>query len=138
MNVFLKLIKIKWIFKKLNKKDILIYDRMTEERGFARILFSKKSYQILDCRYESINIYVLCLTLLRFGVNNLKDNYKKMFIMLVSPKIVYTAIDNNPAFFKLKNIYDKPRYIHLSKIGKPKIKEIEDLNLLNETILHLM
>ena len=84
---------------------------MTEERGFARILFSKKSYQIFDCRYESINIYVLCLTLLRFGVNNLKDNYKKMFIMLVSPKIVYTAIDNNPAFFKLKNIYDKPIYI---------------------------
>ena len=77
MNIFLKLIKIKLIFRKPNKKDILIYDRMTEERGFARILFSKKSYQILDCRYESINIYVLCLTLLRFGVNNLKDNYKK-------------------------------------------------------------
>ena len=29
----------------------------------------------------------------------------------VSPKIVLTAIDNNPAFYKLKNIYDKPYYI---------------------------
>ena len=39
------------------------------------------------------------------------DNYKKIYIELVSPKIVYTAIDNNPAFFKLKAISSKPIYI---------------------------
>ena len=37
-----------------------------------------------------------------------------------------------------KWINDNPRYINVYKIGKPKIKEIEDLNLLNETILQLM
>ena len=111
MNLFIKIIKAKWIFTKPNKKNILIYDRMTEERGFASILFSKKNYQVLDSRYESINIYVIFKTFFTFGINNFKDNYKKTFIELVSPKIVYTAIDNNVAFFKLKDLYDKPTYI---------------------------
>ena len=42
---------------------------------------------------------------------NILDNYKKIYIELVSPKIVYTAIDNNPAFFKLKAVSNKPIYI---------------------------
>ena len=65
----------------------------------------------MDSRYESINIYVIFKTFFTFGINNFKDNYKKTFIELVSPKIVYTAIDNNVAFFKLKDLYDKPTYI---------------------------
>ena len=39
------------------------------------------------------------------------DNYKKIYIELVSPKIVHTAIDNNPGFFKLKAVSNKPIYI---------------------------
>jgi len=109
MKFFIKLTKAKWVFKKPNKKNILIYDRSSEE--YSRYLFSRKSCEILDVRYESINIYVFCVTLLTLGIKNFKDNYKKIFIKLVSPKIVYTAIDSNPAFFKLKNIYDKPIYI---------------------------
>ena len=108
---FKKLIKAKWIFKKPNKKKILIYDSMTEERGFAQILFSKKNYQVLDTRYESINLYVILKIFLNFKFKNIRDNYKKTFIQLVSPKIVYTAIDNNLAFFKLKDLYKKPTYI---------------------------
>jgi 3-dehydroquinate synthase len=41
-------------------------------------------------------------------------------------------------FLDKKRINNNPRYIHVTKIGKPRINEIEDLNLLNETILHLM
>ena len=111
MSLFLKLIKAKWVFKKPNKKKILIYDRQSEENGFAQIFFSKKNYEIFDRRYESINIYILCITLLKFGIKNLKDNYKKTFIMFVSPKIVYTSIDNDSAFFKLKHLYDKSIYV---------------------------
>ena len=45
---------------------------------------------------------------------------------------------NKKIFLDKKRINNNPRYINMTKIGKPKIKEIEDLNLLNETILHLM
>ena len=44
-------------------------------------------------------------------VKTILDNYKKIYIELVSPKIVYTAIDNNPGFFKLKAVSNKPIYI---------------------------
>jgi len=109
MGFFLNLIKTKWIFKKPNKKNILIYDR--ESEAYSRYLFPQSSCEILDVRYESINIYVFFLTLFTSNIKNFRDNYKKIYIKFVSPKIVYTAIDNSPSFFKLKNIYDKPIYI---------------------------
>ena len=107
--IFKNLIFAKCIFKKPNKKKILIYDGYSE--SFARCFFPKKSYEILYCRYESINIYIFCMTLLKSGIINFKDNYKKKFIESVSPNIVFTSIDNNPAFYNLKNIYGKPFYI---------------------------
>jgi len=107
MCIIFKLIKAKWLFKKPNKKDILIYDSVNK----AQFIFPKKNYETLPVRYESINIYVFCITFLTFGIRNFKNNYKKVFIKLVSPKIIYTEIDNNPAFYKLKEIYDKSIYI---------------------------
>ena len=38
----IKLLKSKWIFKMPKKSDILIFDRVTEKAGFARIIFKKK------------------------------------------------------------------------------------------------
>ena len=73
--------------------------------------FQKKNYEILPVRNEIININILFRTLLNYGIKNLKANYKKSFIEFVSPKVVYTGIDNNPAFYKLKDICDKPIYI---------------------------
>ena len=107
MLTILKLIKAKWVFKKPSKKKILIYDGVTQ----AEFIFSKKNYEILHVRYESINLYVACTTLLTFGIKNFKNNYKKVFMMFVLPIVVYTGIDNNPAFYKLKDIYNLPIYI---------------------------
>ena len=99
----------KWIFNKPRKKKILIYDRVSED--FWRFFFSKNSCEILDVRYESINIYVFLFTLFNSGIESFKDNYKKNYIKFVSPKIVFTSIDNNPGFYNLRNIYDKPFYV---------------------------
>ena len=54
------------------------------------------------CYYRSKNIhfYVFFLTLKSLKFKNILDNYKKIYIELVSPKIVYTAIDNNPALMR--------------------------------------
>ena len=104
MNLLMKLLKVKWVFNKPKKKKILIYDKMSEENGFAEIFFQKKDYEILYRRYEKINLYVFFLCLLRDGFKDLKDNYRKTFLTLVSPKIVYTSIDNDPTFFKLSRV----------------------------------
>ena len=47
----------------------------------------------------------------KFGFTSIKENYLAEFIRKVSPKIVYTAIDNNMDFYKLKSLYDKCIYI---------------------------
>ncbi|MDC1476391.1 hypothetical protein N8084_02715 [Pelagibacteraceae bacterium] len=109
LKILKKIITIKLVFTKPYKKKVLVYDR-TGER-FYNLFFSKKDYEILDVRYESLNMYVMLLALIKFGIKNLKDNYKKCFIDIVSPRIVFTCIDNNPAFYKLKNIYSKPYYV---------------------------
>ena len=109
MRLLLNVLKIKWIFKKPSKKKVLVYDRESEK--FSKLLFSKKSCEFLETRYESINIYILFFTIFNSGLNSIKDNYKKNYIKRVSPKIVYTSIDNNISFYKLKDIYNKPTYI---------------------------
>ena len=66
MFTILKLIKAKWVFKKPSKKKLLIYDSETN----TQFIFSKKNYEILHVRYESINLYVVFATLLTFGIKN--------------------------------------------------------------------
>ena len=70
-----------------------------------------KKKVIFDARYESINFYILFKALKDFKFSKLIKLYKKYYLQEVNPKIVYTNIDNNPAFFNLKNIYDKPLYV---------------------------
>ena len=100
MRLFINLVRAKWIFKKPNKKNILVYDRFSEK--FSCHLFPKNSCEFLDARYESINLYIMYIAIKNFGIKDFRNNYKKAFIKYVSPKIVYTSIDNNPAFFNLK------------------------------------
>jgi hypothetical protein len=107
----IKLLKANYTFKKPYKKKILIFDRECIKNGTATKLFKKSEYEILDIRYESINLYVLFYVLLNHGFKNIKFNYYKLFLKMVSPKIVYTGIDNQLDFFKLKQIYSKATYI---------------------------
>lgn len=93
------------------KCSLLIYDKMSVQNGFVDIIFKNQKHVVLDVRYESINLYILLLCILSFKFTNLKNTYKKIYIKTVDPKIVYTSIDNNPAFFNLKNLYSKPIYI---------------------------
>ncbi len=95
------------------KSDLLIYDRPAVEAGFVDVLFKNQKYEIMDIRYETINLYILILSILKSKLNlkKLSQYYKMVFLKKVNPKIVYTISDNNPAFYDLKNIYSKPIYI---------------------------
>lgn len=100
----IKLIKyIKFLFfsKKSyfppEKKDILIFDE-TGSNYFLKYI-KKKKYSILNTRFEKINLFVLCKTLLNRKLNFL--GYINNYIKIVKPKIVLTFIDNNPLFYKI-------------------------------------
>ena len=109
MKEILKLILAKWIFKKPKKKFFLIYDR--HGLHFLTFLVKKKTFEILDVRYESVNFYVLLFTIFNNGFLNLRLNYKINYIKVVSPRFVITSIDNNLSFYNLKNNYNKTKYI---------------------------
>ena len=113
-------IKAKWIFTKPKKNKVLIYDSQSEQ--YSKYLFKKKDCEFLDVRYESFNIYVLILALKSLKFNKIIENYKKIYIELVDPKIVYTSVDNNPAFYKLKDIVKGPIYI-TDQIGMSKVED---------------
>ena len=78
MRLFKSYLFAKWIFAKPKKTKVLIFDR-TGER-FYKLFFEEKSYEILDKRYESINICILLITFFKSGIINFKDNYTKNFI----------------------------------------------------------
>ena len=107
LNKFFKVILSKWEFSKPQKKKLLIYDL---PNLFEKIL-TKDQYEVLDIRYKAVNIYILLITFLQTGFKDLVKNYQKNYILSVSPKIIITSIDNNLFFFKLKQLYDKAKYI---------------------------
>ena len=101
----------KWIFSKPKKSNILIYDNESIEE--LKFFLKDKSFEVFFVRYERINIYVFLFSIFKNGFNNIKNNYKLNYFNFVKPKVIITLIDENPGFFKLKNIYDKARYISI-------------------------
>ena len=103
---FVKAVKSKWIFSKPSKKLMLIYDLPDLFERFIE----KNQYEVLDIRYQSINFYILIKTISKTGLKNLTTNYKKNYLIAVSPKLVITSIDNDLSFFKLKKLYKKAKF----------------------------
>ena len=104
------------VFQKPIKNKILLYDGNSIER----MNFFSKKYSVFYNRYEEINIYVLIYTIIKNGLLNLKVNYKINYFKFVSPKLVITFIDENPGFFKLKNLYKHCKYISVQSFFKKK------------------
>ena len=110
--IYNNLFKLKIDFLPPKRSDILIYDNTSVLNKFSSILFKKKNIEIFFCRYEKINFFILMKSILFFfKFRNLIKNYKFFYLKSVSPKVVYTSIDNNLAFFLLKDIYPHTTYI---------------------------
>lgn len=96
---FLKVFKkIKFIFFPPKKKSVLLYDN--DGNKLALQIFKKNSYEILHTRKESLNIFILLITLIK-GKFRIIEYYKN-YVNYVSPKIVITFNDNNLDFYELK------------------------------------
>ena len=87
----------------------------------------------MDRRKESINLYIVIITLFKSGLNQFVRNYFKNYIEIVKPKIVITFIDNNFRFFLLKKDYPKAKYICIQNGSRDEnffkeLKKYYDLN----------
>ena len=82
---------MKIIFKKPKQKKILIFDR--EGLDKFKLFFYNSQFEVLDRRKESINIYIILITIFNDGFNDFKTNYFKNYLKTVNPKIVLTFID---------------------------------------------
>ena len=102
---FFKSVKV--IYKKPIKTNILIFDRV----GSLDLApyFKDIKYEVLDVRGESINLYILFITLIKYIYNTTFKNYVDEYIKYSKPSCVITFIDNTEYFYKLKkynpNIY---------------------------------
>lgn len=85
-----------WIFRSPPKKKFLIIDG--ENNPFDHYL-KKKDYNILFRRGEELNLIVLlkCIINLKFSILD----YYEQYIKYVRPKVILTAFDHYPSFFKL-------------------------------------
>lgn len=105
----LKVVPYMWRAKKTWRKpkhaSVLIYDRVGSDVLMQYI--DPADVKVLDIRGESINLYILLITLLscRLGLHGYVDQY----IKCVNPSAAVTFIDNNPNFYRLKE--HNPRLI---------------------------
>ena len=85
--IFFKIIfKTKWRFKKPRKTDILIYD--DESIEILNFYLKKKRYEIFYCRYEEINIYIILISILKNGIQNLKKIIKSITLKQSRQKLL--------------------------------------------------
>lgn len=108
-----KIFSAKWYFNKPKRNKILIYDKKSEK--ISRLIFKKFDFTVLSVRFEEINFFVLLHTIYKYGLKNIKFNYKLSFINFVSPEIIFSDFTFNHSFFKLKNYCPNAKYICINR-----------------------
>ena len=75
--------------------------------------FRKYSYDVLDVRGESINLFILLKSLLKLKLNF--RAYLETYIETVKPNILLTFIDSNQYFYSLSRKYSKIKTVVLQR-----------------------
>lgn len=110
-NIFIKLYKTKFIFKKPKKCKFLIFDIIGSDIIVKYL--KKEDYKILSSRHEEINLYCFFASFLslRFLNSTVYQNYLLKYIELSNPKVVISFIDNNPILWKLKSYFPEVKVV---------------------------
>lgn len=106
-HLFRLFFKVKFIFKKHNKFDILIFDCETSKH--LEYLLSQKKYTVLKIRKDKIdlifvNFFTISYVLKNFFKRKLKTNYFLAIILQINPKLVITQYDNSAEFHLISKI----------------------------------
>jgi len=118
----------KWVFLLPQKKTFLLVDGLYNP--FLKY-FDKKNFNIIYRRGESINIRVILKCVLNFNISSL--NYYRQYIKFASPKIIFTAFDYHPIFYRLSRLSSAKTFM-LQKGHRSKCDSIMyDKNLINKS-----
>ena len=118
----------KWVFSLPQKKTFLLVDGLYNP--FLKY-FDESNFNIIYRRGESINIRVILKCILNFNLSSL--NYYKQYIKLASPKIIFTAFDYHPIFYRLSKLSSAKTFM-LQKGQRSKSDGIlNDKKLINKT-----
>ena len=104
--------KINFVFSKIDKKEIIIFDDITGEVSF---IFSKeKNYFLMSPRLQNIdkiyiNYSIIKFVLFNFFKRKIKLNYLIALINIIDPKIILTYIDNSQDFHTLSKFFNKKK-----------------------------
>ena len=82
------------------KKEIALFD--AEGLKNAKNILNKNDYEIIYCRKEEINIFILIKSILKKNIFFKKIDYYNEYLKTINPKIVITFNDNNKLFYKIK------------------------------------
>ena len=87
------------------KKEIALFD--AEGLKNAKNVLNKNDYEIIYCRKEEINIFILIKSILKKNIFFKKIDYYNQYLEEIKPKLVITFNDNNERFYKIHkdNIY---------------------------------
>jgi surface carbohydrate biosynthesis protein len=87
------------------QREIALFDASGLEE--ARCILKKNKYEIIYCRKENINIFVLIKAILKKNFFFKKIDYYNQYLKEINPKLLITFNDNNYLFHKLnkKNVH---------------------------------
>ena len=114
MKKILKILKIlkkaQFILKKPERKKIVIFDSRSEI--YISDFFEQDEYLTLDTSYKVINIYIIYKLIFSLKKINYV-NYFSMMIKLINPAFVFTFVDNNLSFYKIKKNFNQIKFISI-------------------------
>jgi surface carbohydrate biosynthesis protein len=112
----------KWKLPK--KSEILIYDACGAEALTSYL--TGYTTEVIPLRGESVNIPCLMRAILKlsFWQGKPKQAYGDAFMHAVSPKVVITFIDNNPAFYTISNRFPDIKTIFLQNGTRVEVGDV--------------
>ena len=104
---FKVLILCKYTFLKPPKADILLYDQGVRFNFLFKKSFKNLKFDIFYKRLEKINLNILIKAFFVGGIKKIKDNYLKLYIESVEPRIIITSNDVDTRFYGIKKLINK-------------------------------
>ena len=72
---------------------------MTKQvKNLQKFYLKKKILPFMIRDMKALIFFVILFTIFKNGLKNIRLNYKINYFQFVSPKIIYTSIDNNVGF----------------------------------------
>lgn len=81
------------------QSEVVVFDRSGSENLIS--LIPTKSIKILDVRFETLNVFILIICIIKLKLSLL--GYFVTYLNYLNPKLVITYTDNRILFYQLKN-----------------------------------